>query len=232
MNFEKFKKIPRLSRDCIITEKIDGTNGQICIIKRIDLWYACDSFEIVMYDFIDKYCLYKTLAIQDENDIIYMFAGSRKKWLDTSSNGDNFGFAKWVKANAEELLKLGEGRHFGEWYGKGIQRGYGLNEKRFALFNVGRWHKNGDTPRLISIDPKTKEEKYTNPAPKCCDVVPILDEGMFDTEAIQTVLDTLQVNGSYVSSGFMNPEGIIIFHKASGQLFKKTIKDDEKPKGI
>jgi len=36
--------------------------------------------------------------------------------------------------------------------------------------------------------------------------------------------------GSYIVKGFMNPEGIIIYHKASGQLFKKTVIDDEKPK--
>lgn len=31
MEFQKFPKIPRLSRECIITEKIDGTNGCIYI---------------------------------------------------------------------------------------------------------------------------------------------------------------------------------------------------------
>jgi hypothetical protein len=29
--FREFQKIPRLSRECIITEKIDGTNGCIYI---------------------------------------------------------------------------------------------------------------------------------------------------------------------------------------------------------
>ncbi len=31
MEFEEFPKMARLSRECIITEKLDGTNGQICI---------------------------------------------------------------------------------------------------------------------------------------------------------------------------------------------------------
>ena len=31
------------------------------------------------------------------------------------------------------------GRHFGEWWGSGIQRGYGLDEKTFSLFNAYRW---------------------------------------------------------------------------------------------
>jgi hypothetical protein len=30
----------------------------------------------------------------------------------------------------------------------------------------------------------------------------------------------------------MNPEGVVIYHTASGQLFKKTIENDEKPKNI
>jgi hypothetical protein len=33
-DFIEFKKIPRLSRECIITEKIDGTNGCICITEN------------------------------------------------------------------------------------------------------------------------------------------------------------------------------------------------------
>ena len=37
MKFEKFDKIPRLSRDIVITEKIDGTNAQIYIINKQDL---------------------------------------------------------------------------------------------------------------------------------------------------------------------------------------------------
>jgi len=224
MEFQKFKKIPRLSRDCIITEKIDGTNGQIVIIRFSDFekaheGYAGDSVQ----GFLDKYCLYKTLAIQDENDIIYMFAGSKSRWLDTSSNGDNHGFAKWVKENAEELLKLGEGIHYGEWYGKGINRNYGLNEKRFALFNVRRWVHSKELPNWDENDKRKR-------CPDCCDVVPILFEGMFDTLYIQSTLDHLKMGGSFIVPGYMNPEGIIIYHKASGQLFKKTIENDEKPK--
>ena len=58
-------------------------------------------------------------------------AGSRNRYL--TVDDDNFGFAKWVKANEEELRAgLGVGRHFGEWWGLGIQRGYGLQEKRFS----------------------------------------------------------------------------------------------------
>ena len=80
-------------------------------------------------------------------------AGSRKRWI--TPEDDNFGFAAWVRDHAEELRGLGEGHHFGEWWGRGIQRGYGLQTRRFSLFNVDRW--NAD-----------------NPPPACCHVVPVL----------------------------------------------------------
>ena len=75
---QEFPKMARLSREVIITEKIDGTNAQIFI---------------------------------SEEGII--LAGSRTRWITTQD--DNFGFAKWVEENKEELLKLGAGRHFGAW---------------------------------------------------------------------------------------------------------------------
>lgn len=239
MKFEAFKSIPRLSKECIITEKIDGTNAQIVIISINDLGepiYATDKEEPIHFifsdeieAFIDKYCLYvhpENPHIPD-NQKFCVFAGSRNKWLDTTSNGDNFGFAKWVQENALDLVVgLGEGRHYGEWMGLGIQRGYGLQEKRFYLFNVNRWHK--DEPRLVSVDPKTKVEKYTEKCPDCCHVVPVLDTGIFSDNLVTRNMDYLQSNGSVAIPNYMNPEGIVVLHKASGQLFKKTFDDRHK----
>lgn len=174
--FEEFPKIARLTRECVVTEKIDGTNAQI--------------------------------LITEDGRIL---AGSRKRWLKPEKSQDNYGFAAWVEANKEELLQLGPGRHFGEWWGQGIQRGYGLKEKRFSLFNVAKW---------------------SDSRPSCCGVVPVLWRGVFDTASIEMALGALAVDGSAAAPGFMDPEGIVIFHTASGQLFKKTIKGDESPKGL
>jgi hypothetical protein len=55
---------------------------------------------------------------------------------------------------------------------------------------------------------------------------------MFDTNVINVALEDLRVNGSKAVPGFMNPEGIVIYHTAAGQYFKKTIDGDDKPKGI
>lgn len=177
-DFKSFPKIARLAREIVITEKIDGTNGQIHIEK-----------------------------IHDE---LIIRAGSRSQYI--TPENDNHGFAKWVEENKEELLKLGEGRHYGEWWGSGIQRGYGLKngEKRFSLFNVKKWH----TVR-----------------PKCCDIVPVIYQGAFNMVIIDTYVEALKQHGSMASPGFMKPEGIIVYHTAANMMFKKTIEKDEEYKG-
>ena len=141
---------------------------------------------------------------------IDMLTGSRTKWI--TPTDDNAGFAKWVQANREELLKLGPGHHFGEWWGQGIQRKYGQDRKRFSLFNTFLWS-----------DPLVR--------PACCDVVPVLYEGIFHSNAIEYCIDRLAVFGSLAAPGFMQPEGVMIYHQAAKTYFKKTIIGDEKPKG-
>ena len=197
VEFREFPKIARLSRDIIITEKIDGTNAQVFITEDGEV-----------------------------------FAGSRSKYI--TPFDDNHGFAQWVKDNITELLKLGAGRHFGEWWGSGINRGYGLKkgEKHFSLFNVGRWCLQDQEPKVRSINPETGDIKYQDKLPSCCSLVPILYEGKFDTELIDLTLRSLEASGSITAPGFMNPEGIVIFHTAANVFFKKTIKNDEMSKTL
>ena len=186
----------RLSRQIHISEKLDGTNSSVFIQNKI--LEEGENPEII--------------AIIGEFTIR---AGSRTRWI--SPQDDNYGFANWVKKNAEELSGLGEGHHFGEWWGNGIQRGYNLpkGEKRFSLFNTTRWKINNF------------EEKDFQKPPKCCTIVPELYVGDFDTQKIQEVLNNLIINGSYASPGFMNPEGIVVLHTAGNIAFKKTCQKDE-----
>ena len=93
-----------------------------------------------------------------------------------------------------------------------------------------KWCEWDKKPKLVSVDPKTKEEKYQTKAPKCCYTIPVLYRGLFRTDDIEHMLEELKDNGSYAVPEFMNPEGIIIYHTSSGRLFKKTISNDEKPK--
>ena len=193
MEFVAFPKIARLSREIIVTEKIDGTNAQIAIGENGEF-----------------------------------FVGSRTRWI--TPEQDNHGFARWAYENKAELMKLGPGRHFGEWWGCGIQRGYGLTEKRFSLFNVQRWCLHGKEPqRIATADPRI--EKYQDVLPEFCGLVPVLYRGPFRTSAIETVLDGLIAEGSAAAPGFMQPEGIMVFHTAGNVGFKKTIVKDDQPKG-
>lgn len=233
MKLKKFKKIPRLSREILISEKLDGMNSQVMIFPKYKLLQMAES-EIwkadEVNDFIEKYCLYihPDNPHVEEDDRLYLFAGSRTRFLDTSKNGDTHGFVKWVKSNAIDLISLGEGIHYGEFYGHKINRNYKLDYNRFALFDVGRWNQKfgDDCNGTIRVC-----DNKGNFVPLCCELVPILYEGIFDTNKINEVLENLKNHGSYAVSGFMNPEGIVIYHKASGALFKKTIKDDVQPKG-
>lgn len=144
-----------------------------------------------------------------EDDGVTVRAGSRNRWLTPGS--DNFGFAAWAAAHVEQLRCLGPGRHFGEWWGLGIQRGYGLHERRFSLFNTGRW--NADTP-----------------PPACVHVVPVLYSGPFSDGAVISAMNRLRAAGSAAAPGFNSPEGIVVFHTASGGLFKVTLEGDDMPK--
>lgn len=194
--FLEFPKMARLARECIVTEKIDGTNAQICIGED-------GSFR----------------------------AGSRSRWL-SPEVGDNHGFLRWAMTHKDDLMQLGPGRHFGEWWGSGIQRGYGLTqgEKRFSLFNVMRWCLAGETPqRIPTADPRI--EKYQEPLPACCALVPVLWRGRFDRCPFDEILDALCCQGSKAAPGFMRPEGIVVFHIAGHVGFKKTLEKDDEPKG-
>jgi hypothetical protein len=174
--FHRFPKIPRLRRDVIITEKLDGTNTQVFVHGEVVL------------------------------------AGSKNRWI--TPGDDHYGFAAWVRDHHDELLGLGDGHHYGEWWGGKCQRGYGLAkmDMRWSLFNVLRW-----------------QEKSP---PSCCSIVPVLYRGPFSESAIDGCLSSLRESGSVAVPGFMNPEGIIVYHVAGGHLYKVTLERDEEPKGM
>jgi len=161
-----------------------------------------------------------TEKIDGTNGVIHItdagefFVGSRTRWI--TPENDNHGFAKWAYANRADLERLGPGTHYGEWWGQGIQRRYGLAEKRFSLFNTSRWG-----------DPAVR--------PACCHIVPVLYQGPFEVEGtlagVKLALANLESQGSVAAPGFPRPEGIMIYHHASGSYFKKTLEKDAEPKG-
>lgn len=197
--FEVFPKIPRLKREVVITEKIDGTNAQIA-------WIPLDTEEKYAYALQDSDVIKIVPGNENGDHALALKVGSRQRWIYPLKQRDNYGFAAWVLEHSEELLSLGEGRHYGEWYGQGIQRGYDIPEKRFALFNPIRW--NDENPNR----------------PACCGVVPVLARGEDVNDDL--VMRGLDAHGSYVVEGYKRPEGIVVFHSASRQMYKRTFDGD------
>lgn len=192
--FSPWPKTARLFRDIIVTEKIDGTNGAI-VIRPLTPMQFCPADA--------KY------ASDTDGNLYAVFAQSRKRIITPGKSTDNYGFAAWVWANATELVKLlGPGMHFGEWWGSGINRAYGLRdgERRFSLFNV---HAHGHLAQCVGGIP--------------LDAVPVLYQGAFSQAQVSAALSDLKTYGSTAARGFMNPEGVCVYHSATRQTLKVTL---------
>jgi hypothetical protein len=226
VEFEPWPKIARLNRDIVVTEKIDGTNAAVLILHSDDVdWVVTEGgpdgkggVEIITRRLFedDARNLVGSVAAPD-GAVYYVFAQSRSRFITPGKGTDNYGFAGWVEENIEALVEtLGPGRHFGEWWGQGIQRGYGLKEKRFSLFNTSRW----------------KDTQFEVPG---LATVPVLYWGPQSEERIKTTLATLNAHGSAAAArlgSFHQPaEGIVIWHTAGRTFSKVTLKGDEAPKG-
>ena len=125
---------------------------------------------------------------------------SRKRFI--TPEQDNYGFAQWVKDHHDELLSLGDGYHYGEWAGLGIQKNHhDFPEKRLLLFNTFRW--NPDNPNR----------------PDCCDVVPILFNGLMDSDTIPNLLAELK---SKQTDKYI-PEGVVVYYHAMRSYTKHTL---------
>jgi hypothetical protein len=183
--FKAWPKIPRVeNRKEFYTEKIDGTN-------------AC-----VVIQYIPKNTDLEQLPISywygDDGSCWGIWAQSRNKLI--TPEDDNYNFAKWVKNNVDDLKILGEGYHYGEWWGQGIQRGYDLDEKRFSLFNTKRWGEH---------NPNT---------PKCCHVVP-----MIEADSVEEAKKKLIDNGSLAAPGYMSVEGVVVYEYNTDSYWKAII---------
>lgn len=135
-------------------------------------------------------------------------AQSRSRLIYPGKDTDNYGFAAWVAEHREELVDLLKvGTYYGEWWGNGIQRGYGLGEKRFWLFNTSL------ADRI----------KWNNPTGLAIGTVPVLYHGPNDTNQIRAALESLRDNGSVAAPGFMNPEGVCVYHATTRTITKVTL---------
>jgi len=204
VEFSPWPKTPRLFRDITVTEKLDGTNAavQIVPVAELDRWTNDEGVVISFYD-------PQPIAVVDG---LAIFAQSRNRLIFPGKTTDNYGFAGWVERNAASLVEdLGEGIHYGEWWGQGIARKYDAQHKTFSLFNTARY----------------ADITFTTPG---LDIVPVLYEGPFDQHQVDHALATLSLGGSVASPGFKKPEGIIVYHSASRQVFKVTLDSNDQGK--
>lgn len=135
------------------------------------------------------------IIIQDDEII---GTQSRKRLI--TPDDDNYGFAKWVEENHDELLKLGDGYHYGEWAGEGIQKNpLKLEGKHFFLFNTFRWNPNNPN------------------RPECCDVVPVLFQGELEPGTIPSLLEAMKESS-------VEREGVVAYYHAFRKYTKHTIK--------
>lgn len=201
IEFEGWPKTPRLNKTAVYTEKLDGTNAAVVIEEVYD------------YDETPG-----QLTVPHPEAVYRVAAQSRNRLI--SPADDNHGFARWVWSQADKLVDvLGPGRHFGEWYGSGISRGYGLTkgDKRFALFNTARWWTIENLNRVSEV-----------PGLEC---VTVLGTQPFSVDTAKFYVEELRQFGSEHVPGFMRPEGVCVFHTASRQVYKTFLENDEVPKG-
>lgn len=145
---------------------------------------------------------------KDDDGEMQIKAGSRTRFLDEEN--DNYSFAKFVLSNKEEFIeKLGEGRHYGEWCGPGINSGEGLEERNLVLFD---WRRYWSAYSKQELPDKVR-------------VVPVIYKGKMSMDAIDESMDKLKNNGSYLVPGYMKTEGIVI--EICGNLYKKVFDNEE-----
>ncbi len=206
IEFKAWGKTPRLFRDIVITEKIDGTNSAV-IIQEVQ------PDEDVPYQ--------EVTLIERDGKWYEVGAQSRNRLITPGKTTDNYGFAAFVQKNAEALVEaLGVGHHFGEWWGEGIGRRYDeyRGMRAFSLFNVDRYrdvelHLDDESGRSVLVKP-----------------VPVLFEGEFSEDAIRHAAGELLTNGSVAAPFAPNPEGIMIYHTQSKQVYKFTFNNNDKGK--
>ncbi len=123
MDFRSFNKIARLSREMIVTEKIDGTNGIIAIGEN-------GEFQVGSRN---KWLTDELGNIQSDNAGFAQWAIKNRDSL--MSLGVGFHYGEWWGSGIQRGYNLPKG------------------EKRFSLFNVSRWQDDNVRPACCHVVP-------------------------------------------------------------------------------
>jgi hypothetical protein len=240
-DFEPFPKVPRLMKDICITEKIDGTNAGILIEEILpgDPDPAPDETVVSIKE--SNYAVYassRTRWITPDKDN-YGFA----RWVEENATtlvrdlGSGMHFGEWWGAGIQ--------RRYGQlnkWFSLFNIRKWGAQEAKTDP-RCEKRHFSGVSMSgqgECKVNPKTglkwcacrNERPIATFLTDRMGVVPVLYEGpLYDGDPKWDApwfreLDRLAVTGSVAAPGFMNPEGIMVFHTAAGQMFKFTLEGD------
>ena len=152
------------------------------------------SFDVVITEKLDG--TNSCVIIQDGK-----LVGTQSRNRLITPEDDNFGFSKWCWDNQLELERLGDGYHYGEWVGPGIQKNpMMLDEKQFYLFNTYR---------------------PADSLPDLVKQVPVLYEGPWFEDSVDEVASELQYQRVY------EPEGVVVYFPIFRKLLKWTFKYQE-----
>lgn len=205
---------PSYGNEVVVTEYVDGPR---CAVGMTILPKASPEGEVGAHDpgvGISKTELANLLHIIVRPD------GTRYGvWAQTSRrivkpSDDVYGFAAWVQDNAEALLAvLGTGIHYGIWHGEGIQRGYGMGYRAFALLDV-RYRK-------VLQDALLRGKLVPG-----LTVVPELYRGFPQRDAVASALRRLRGCGSLVAP-FTASKGVVLY--VSGHEFTIPHETDHPP---
>jgi len=222
--FKSWPKTPRLENLHLrITQKLNGTNGVIAIDKS-NAWL--DKADEPYFKVGSRtQWLPSPEEIKQRAKEINEWATKKHEfetltqnyispsWLEENPKpprlNDNHGFSKWAHENKEDLIDfLGEGYHYGEWCGPGIQNGEGLTERGFYLFSpIKRYIKKDEQFINGYIDTVLyRENKFG------LHFVPELFNGCLNGEGVDILLQyyTAQLKSWYPEILAVPPEGMIV----------------------
>lgn len=189
------------------TKHIDKVLGGVTVTEKIDGTNACVVFE------------------EDG----YMYVQSRNRIITPAA--DNQGFARWAYRHQKDLFHiLGPGRHFGEWWGKGIGRKYDMQHNVFSVFNNGRFYKTLPGDPLDSMATRTLDTGIFDQV----SAVPHIFSGEYNSPEMNAAIAEL-ANGNSLAARQYNieypdPEGVCFYFREFDKVAKLVFANPGKHK--
>ncbi len=189
------------------TKHVDKVLGSVIVTEKIDGTNACLVFE------------------EDGT----MYAQSRNRIITPAT--DNQGFARWAYYHQDELFNiLGPGRHFGEWWGRGIGRKYNMEHNVFSVFNNGRFYKTDPGTTMDSMSTRAATSSIFDQV----SAVPLIYTGEYNSPDMNMAIAEL-ANGSSKAAAaynvdFKDPEGVCYYFREFDKVAKLVFANPGKHK--